>query len=608
MSDDYDDVFAALEAYESRRGSSAAAAPRPQQQQQQWQQQQAAPSAPPSAPPTSALPPAAAPPPAPAYQQQQWQPQPPAYQQQQWGQQQPQQPPWAGAAAAAAAAGGAPPPPPPQQPPPPLGAAAAPAAPVVPSVRQLFAGPAHFQPQQQQQYQHQQYPYQQQPQPPPPPSAAVAGGPPSPWPPPPPPHAYQQQQYPPQQQQQYQHQPPYPQQPQQQPHPWQQQPQQQQPPVPPPPPQQQQDHPPPPPPNLAYRAELALTEGARLAVTFSGFHERLFASLAAVPGAQRQGGHQQPGGAAASGGGGWQRTWSFPLSELPAVREASSSIPNLTVTFSDLPPLVGGALEAARRLPDDSGRFSRLDELQLGAAAGDTLATRLMPFQRAGVRFALSRGGRALIGDEMGLGKTAQACALLLAYADEWPALVVVPSSLRDQWADALYGWLRVTEDRMLVAYKERDLDALDPFLAAARQAAVAAEARLRQQGGRVTAAAAAAARSEAEAGTFRNKCPFDVVVVSYDLMSREDKSGRLKACHFAVAAFDEAHYLKTPKSLRTKAAVPLAQGARRLFLLSGTPVTSRPAELMPLMQMLLPDARITMAQFADRYCQGNQW
>jgi len=365
-----------------------------------------------------------------------------------------------------------------------------------------------------------------------------------------------------------------------------------------------------------------LPGGARLAVTYSGFHERLFASLAAVPGARRAptgvgvGAGAGAGAGNGGGGGGWQRTWSFPLSELPAVREASASVPGLTVAFAELPALVGGALDAARRLPDDSGRFARLDDLQLGASAGDTLAARLMPFQRAGVRFALSRGGRCLVGDEMGLGKTAQACALLLAYADEWPALVVVPSSLRDQWADALYGWMRVTEDRMLVAYKERDLDALDPYLAAARQAGVAAEAGLRQRaatgggggGGRVTAAQAARARDDAEASTFRNKCPFDIVVISYDLMSREDKSGRLKAARFAVAAFDEAHYLKTTKSLRTRAALPLAHAARRLLLLSGTPVTSRPAELMPLMQMLLPGARITQAQFADRYCQGNQW
>jgi SWI/SNF-related matrix-associated actin-dependent regulator of chromatin subfamily A-like protein 1 len=591
MSDDYDAVFAALEAYESRRGPPSAQPPPQQQawqQQQQLQQQRA---------PTAPLPPTAPPPPPPQwqppYQQHQQQQQQPPYQQHQQQQQQPpyqqhqQQPaapPWQPGWPPAGA-----PPPPPQAPPP--GSAPPPY-----SVRHLFAGP---------------------------PAAAAAAAAAAALPQLPPPYHQPQPQ-----QQQHPQQPPYyqqqQQQQQQQPYHQQQQQQQQLPPPPPPsaaapppplpapgqqplqqPQQHQHHHPPPPNLNLAYRAEMSLAEGGRLSVAFSGFHERLFAALQAVPGARRV---AQQGQQHIAGGGGWQRAWSFPLSELPAVREASASVPGLTVTFSDLPGLVSASLDVARRLPDDSERFSRLDELQLGGGAADTLAARLMPFQRAGVRFALSRGGRALVGDEMGLGKTAQACALLLCYADEWPALVVVPSSLRDQWADALYGWLRVTEDRMLVAYKERDLDALDPFVAAARQAGQAAELRLRQGPGRVGAGALAAARAEAEASTFRSKCPFDAVVVSYDLMSREDKSGRLKACHFAVAAFDEAHYLKTPKSLRTKAALPVAQAARRLFLLSGTPVTSRPAELMPLLQMLLPDARITAAQFADRYCQGNQW
>lgn len=38
----------------------------------------------------------------------------------------------------------------------------------------------------------------------------------------------------------------------------------------------------------------------------------------------------------------------------------------------------------------------------------------------------------------MGLGKTVQACALLRCYDEEWPALVIVPSSLRGQWSDSL--------------------------------------------------------------------------------------------------------------------------------------------------------------------------
>ena len=40
----------------------------------------------------------------------------------------------------------------------------------------------------------------------------------------------------------------------------------------------------------------------------------------------------------------------------------------------------------------------------------------LMPFQRAGVHFALSREGRVLLADEMGVGKTVQAIAMASCY------------------------------------------------------------------------------------------------------------------------------------------------------------------------------------------------
>ena len=71
---------------------------------------------------------------------------------------------------------------------------------------------------------------------------------------------------------------------------------------------------------------------------------------------------------------------------------------------------------------DEQERYSRIPE---------SLEKSLMEFQRVGVRFALSRGGRILIGDEMGLGKTVQAVALLAAYRDKWPALIITPASLR---------------------------------------------------------------------------------------------------------------------------------------------------------------------------------
>ena len=40
----------------------------------------------------------------------------------------------------------------------------------------------------------------------------------------------------------------------------------------------------------------------------------------------------------------------------------------------------------------------------------------LMPFQQAGVQFALRREGRLLLADEMGVGKTVQAIAIASCY------------------------------------------------------------------------------------------------------------------------------------------------------------------------------------------------
>ncbi|KAK9410485.1 SWI/SNF-related matrix-associated actin-dependent regulator of chromatin subfamily A-like 1 [Crotalus adamanteus] len=64
------------------------------------------------------------------------------------------------------------------------------------------------------------------------------------------------------------------------------------------------------------------------------------------------------------------------------------------------------------------------------------LVTSLLPFQREGVNFAISRGGRLLLADDMGLGKTIQAICIAAYYRKEWPLLVVAPSSVRYTWAE----------------------------------------------------------------------------------------------------------------------------------------------------------------------------
>eukprot|EP00798_Chlamydomonas_sp_ICE-L_P011737 gene11737-5178_t len=168
----------------------------------------------------------------------------------------------------------------------------------------------------------------------------------------------------------------------------------------------------------------------------------------------------------------------------------------------------------------------------------------MMPFQREGVQFGLSKGGRVLLGDEMGLGKTVQACALL-------------NYGLRT----ALQQWLAVNVSDILVLYSAKK-----PELVSSSKA--------------------------------------KFIIVSYDLMS--DISDELKKKKLQCIVCDEVHKLKSCTSQRTVATLPLLQKARRVFLLTGTPALNRPSKLLTLMQALMPAAGIQSGEFISRYCHGS--
>ena len=66
----------------------------------------------------------------------------------------------------------------------------------------------------------------------------------------------------------------------------------------------------------------------------------------------------------------------------------------------------------------------------------------ILSVQREGVLFAHNHNGRVILADEMGLGKTIQAIATSALYTDNWPVLVIVPSSAKYQWKDEVAQWL----------------------------------------------------------------------------------------------------------------------------------------------------------------------
>ena len=49
---------------------------------------------------------------------------------------------------------------------------------------------------------------------------------------------------------------------------------------------------------------------------------------------------------------------------------------------------------------------------------------------------------------------------------------------------------------------------------------------------------------------------------------------------------------------------MPLLRSARRVILLTGTPALNKPKELFPQLACLVPEARLKMKDFGERYCQ----
>ncbi|KAJ8314137.1 hypothetical protein KUTeg_008698 [Tegillarca granosa] len=192
------------------------------------------------------------------------------------------------------------------------------------------------------------------------------------------------------------------------------------------------------------------------------------------------------------------------------------------------------------------------------SAVDNILTESLLPFQRVGVNFGIHKNGRVLIADDMGLGKTIQAICLAAYYRDEWPLLVVVPSSVRFDWAQQIRRWLpSVDPQEIQVAVSGKD------------------------------------------------SCTSSLVnILSYDLMAR--KAADLKKKHFQVIIMDECHLLKNYKTARCKAAMPLLQTAHRVILLSGTPALSRPSELYTQISAITPFL-FKYQDFGIRYCDGKQ-
>lgn len=201
---------------------------------------------------------------------------------------------------------------------------------------------------------------------------------------------------------------------------------------------------------------------------------------------------------------------------------------------------------------------SYADDHDIDIPVPDGLA--YLPYQKAGIAFALRIFNGVIIADEMGLGKTIQALGIINACPDIHRILVICPASLKINWKREADKWL-VRKRRVEIADSR-----FFPYFA-------------------------------------------EMVIINYDILKHHHESLR-EGEGWDMIIVDEGHYLKNPSAQRSKEVYghkgknenisPIP--ARRKLILTGTPIENRPEEIWALWKWIDPQNCPSQFDFMQRY------
>jgi SNF2 family DNA or RNA helicase len=168
---------------------------------------------------------------------------------------------------------------------------------------------------------------------------------------------------------------------------------------------------------------------------------------------------------------------------------------------------------------------------------------------------------RFILADDMGLGKTTSTIIAALETGEQ-KILIICPASLKINW------------EREIKNYTDRSI-----YIA--------------------------------EGKNFSTE--HDFVIINYDILKnfydlKDKHNSPIYQSNFGLVIIDEAHYIQNAQAQRTKLVNAMVKNVNRLWLLTGTPMTSRPMNYFNLLQLIdSPVAQNWMA-YAIRYCQGYQF
>lgn len=161
-----------------------------------------------------------------------------------------------------------------------------------------------------------------------------------------------------------------------------------------------------------------------------------------------------------------------------------------------------------------------------------------------------------------------------MCYREEWPLLVIVPASLRIQWAEEIEIWVRdIRSSDIKVIMSSSDRLGTSTIC-----------------GGNQNV---------------RNCLPL-VTIISYHMLVllREE----IRLADYKVVIIDESHQLRGHSSQQKVVSENVTMHAKRIVMLSGTPCVTKPLDLYHQINMLRPGLLgFSISEFGKRYCNNEE-
>ena len=182
-----------------------------------------------------------------------------------------------------------------------------------------------------------------------------------------------------------------------------------------------------------------------------------------------------------------------------------------------------------------------------------------LPHQKEAIE-KLLKNDKFILADDMGLGKTTSAVIASLE-SESKKVLIICPASLKINWEREIRNY---TDRSVYICEGKKYEDA-------------------------------------------------DFIITNYDILKnfhdpKDKENSLILKTNFDLVIIDEAHYVSIAQAQRTKIIMDLTKDIKRLWLLTGTPMTSRPMNYYNILKLIDSPVSQNWMAYAIRYCNGYQF